>query len=109
MGGNYVLIAQTGLMLAKVMFHRIKTISSLDKRTLYNNLLERYGRSADYPRKPFTIPVPFFCDYLPFCMSIGVLAADFSYFYDDENNNFLLYPVYHTPDRLLLLDKINIG
>ena len=42
-------------------------------------------------------------------MSIGVLAADFSYFYDDENNNFLLYPVYHTPDRLLLLDKINIG
>ncbi|CAH3124641.1 unnamed protein product [Pocillopora meandrina] len=60
MGGNYVLIAQICPKLAKAMFHRIKTISSLDKRTLYNNLLERYGRSADYPRKPFTIPVPFF-------------------------------------------------
>ena len=49
MGGNYVLIAQICPKLAKAMFHRIKTISSLDKRTLYSNLLERYGRSADYP------------------------------------------------------------
>ena len=73
MGGNYVLIAQICPKLAKAMFHRIKTISSLDKRTLYHNLLERYGRSADYPRKPFTIPVPFFSAII--CLFVRVLAC----------------------------------
>lgn len=53
------------------------------------------GDQQTTPESPSRFPYLFFCDYLPFCMSIGVPAADLSYFYDDENNNFLLYPVYH--------------
>ena len=53
------------------------------------------GDQQTTPESPSRFPYLFLSDYLPFCMSIGVPAADFSYFYDDENNNFLLYPVYH--------------
>lgn len=97
-GGNYVVLVQTCPMLAEAIFCRAKKIDDPNKASLYDNMLERFGKSKDYPGEPYTIPYLYYSDYLPFYMSIGVPAADFSYFFGDKKHGMSLYPVYHTQE-----------
>ena len=95
-GGNYVIVAQTCPMISKAVFCRAKKVKDPSKSSVYNTMVKRMP-SRDHPGEPYTVPYAFVSDYLPFYMSIGVPSADFSYFHGHDDN-YMLYPVYHTQE-----------
>ena len=93
-GGNYVVAVQTCPMLDKAVFCRAKKVKDPSRSSVYDTMLRREP-SIDHPGEPQTIPYLYLSDFLPFYMSIGIPAADFSYFY---GSGYRLYPVYHTQE-----------
>ena len=93
-GGNYVVVAQTCPMLEEAVFCRTKKVKDPSRSSVYDTMLRKQP-SVEHPGEPMTSPYLFLSDYLPFYMTIGVPAADFSYFYGP---GYKVYPVYHTQE-----------
>lgn len=95
-GGNFLVVAQTCPMIEEAVFSRAKKVKTPSKATVYDNMVSRFS-SKKQSGEPNTLAYAYASDYLPFYMSIGIPAADFSYFHGYKNS-FRLYPVYHTQE-----------